>query len=352
MRIFVSVKLLRQILIPISFIYGQIMRFRNKCYDKGIKISTTFALPNIVVGNLNVGGTGKTPHVEYLINLLKEHYKIAVLSRGYKRKSKGFLLANKHTTINLIGDEPMQYHLKFKSVMVAVDNNRLNGFNQLKKLKNKPEVVLLDDAFQHRQIKAPINILLTAYNNLYIDDQMLPSGNLRELPSNAKRASHIIVTKCPKHLSPNEMNSISKRIHPNVNQKLFFTSINYQTHIFNNKAQIAVNILQQYKIVLVTGIENPEPLKQFLLIQNIDFVHLKYADHHNFTEKDKTKINNKLKEFNTSKALILTTEKDYVRSFYGAEKVFYLPIEVVFLKNSKEFNQEILDYVGQSSRNS
>lgn len=327
------------------------MRFRNKCYDKGIKTSITFALPSIVVGNLNVGGTGKTPHIEYLINLLKDQFKVAVLSRGYKRKSKGFLLANVFTTANLIGDEPMQYHLKFKSVLVAVDNDRADGFNQLKKLKNKPDIVLLDDAFQHRKIHAPINILLTAYNDLYVEDRMLPTGNLRELPSNAKRASHIIVTKCPTDISEKEKETIKQKLHPNPNQKLFFTAIKYQLQIRNLKETIALSNLNQYKVLLVTGIANPEPLNQFLLEQKVDFTHLKYADHHFFTAKDKEKIGNKLKEFKAQNTMILTTEKDYVRSFYGVEKVFYLPIEVVFLQNSKEFNQEILTYVEQSSRN-
>lgn len=308
-------------------------------------------MPNIVVGNLNVGGTGKTPHVEYLINLLKDRFKVAVLSRGYKRKSKGFLLADAHTTVNLIGDEPMQYHLKFKSVLVAVDNDRVNGFNQLKMLENMPDVVLLDDAFQHRKIHAPINILLTAYNDLYIDDKMLPTGNLRELPGNAKRATHIIITKCPADLSVKEMESLKNRMSLNPTQKLFFTTIKYQTQILNDKQKIPLDDLKNFGVLLVTGIANPEPLNQFLLKQNVDFVHLKFPDHHHFTVKDKVKIFNKLKENANQKMIILTTEKDYVRSFYGVKNVFYLPIEIVFLQNSKEFNQEIIEYVGQSSRN-
>lgn len=344
-------KLLRQILIPISFLYGQVISFRNKCYDKGIITSTTFDLPSIVVGNLNVGGTGKTPHVEYLINLLKGQFKIAVLSRGYKRKSKGFLLADVYANADLIGDEPMQYHLKFKSVLVAVDNDRVHGFNQLKKLENKPDVVLLDDAFQHRKIHAPINILLSAYNDLYVDDMMLPTGNLRELPNNAKRATHIIITKCPKDLSVKEMESLKNKLNPNSTQKLFFTTIKYQTHILNDKQKISLDDLKNFKVLLVTGIANPEPLKQFLTIQKLDFMHLKFADHHHFTVNDKAKIVDKLKENINQKTLILTTEKDYVRSFYGAENVFYLPIEVVFLQHSEEFNKDIIEYVGQSSRN-
>ena len=321
------------------------MRFRNKSYDKGILTSTVFAIPIISVGNLNTGGTGKTPHVEYLINLLKDSFKVAVLSRGYKRKSKGFVLANEHTSANFIGDEPMQYHLKFKSVNVAVDNDRAHGINQLKKLKVKPDVVLLDDAYQHRKVKAKINILLTSYNDLYVDDYMLPTGNLRELASNAKRATHIIVTKCPKDLSEEAQQEIRLKLNPNPHQKLYFSTIVYRDEVMNNTEKITLKDLQNYKVVLVTGIANPKPLQTFLTENNIDFTGLKYKDHHDFTEKDKVIINKKLQDLNTENTLILKTEKDYVRSFFADKKVFYLPIEVVFLQDAKDFNEEIINYV-------
>ncbi|MCF6213562.1 MAG: tetraacyldisaccharide 4'-kinase [Flavobacteriaceae bacterium] len=344
--------LLRKILFPISFLYGQIIRFRNKSYDKGIRTSTVFAMPIIGVGNLNTGGTGKTPHIEYLVNLLKDQFKVAVLSRGYKRKSKGFVLANKNASANLIGDEPMQYHLKFKSVYVAVDNDRAHGINTLKKLKIKPELVLLDDAYQHRKVKLKINILLTTYNDLYVDDCMLPTGNLRELPCNAKRASHIIVSKCPKDLSAEAQQKIRLKLKPKPHQKLYFSTIAYKNEVLNNVSHITLKELQNYKVLLVTGIASPKPLQSFLTENNIDHTLLKYSDHYNFTKKDKEKIDRKLQGLNTKKALIITTEKDYVRSFIGDKKVFYLPIEVVFLQDAQDFNEEMINYVQQSSRNS
>ena len=345
-------KLLRQILYPISFLYGQIIRFRNKSYDKGIRTSTIFAIPNIVVGNLNTGGTGKTPHVEYFIRLLENTFKVAVLSRGYKRKTTGFYLAGADANADLIGDEPMQYHLKFKNLIVAVDGNRTNALNQLKKLENKPDVVLLDDAFQHRRVKSKINILLTAYNDLYVDDYMLPTGNLRECAKNARRASHIIVTKCPTDLSTEEQQDIKSKLNPKEHQKLYFSRIKYKDEVVNNTAAISFEDLKSYKVLLVTGIANPKPLQVFLSENDIDFTALKYSDHHHFTEKDKQKINKKIQNFNTEKAIVLTTEKDYVRSFIGDKNVFYLPIEIVFLQNSKLFNEEIITYVDQSTRNS
>lgn len=342
-------KLLRQILYPISFLYGQIIRFRNKCYDKGIWTSTVFAIPNIVVGNLNTGGTGKTPHVEYLINLLKNTFKVAVLSRGYKRKSKGFLIADKKATAQTIGDEPMQYYFKYKDLIVAVDIDRAHGLNQLKKIKNKPDVVILDDAFQHRSVHSKINILLTSYNDLYVDDIMLPTGNLRETPKNARRATHIIVTKCPLDLSVEKQSEIRESLKPNPNQKLYFTGIKYKDIILNSSLKKQLKELVDKKILLVTGIANPNPLRDYLSQQKINYTHLKYKDHHHFSDKEISVIKDKANALD--KALILTTEKDYVRAFIGLKNVFYLPIEVVFLQDAKDFNNEITDYVEQSTRN-
>lgn len=343
-------KLLRQILYPISFLYGQIIRFRNKCYDKGIWTSTTFAMPNIVVGNLNTGGTGKTPHVEYLINLLQKNFKVAVLSRGYKRKSSGFLIADKKATAQTIGDEPMQYNLKYKDIIVAVDNDRAHGLNQLKKIKNKPDVVILDDAFQHRSVHSKINILLTAYNDLYVDDNMLPTGNLREMPKNARRATHIIVTKCPLDLSVEKQSKIREKLKINPNQKLYFTGIKYKDIVLNSSSKKQLKELVDKKILLVTGIANPNPLSDYLSQQKINYEHLEYKDHHNFTDKEISVIENKANALD--EPLVLTTEKDYARAFIGLKNVFYLPIEVVFLQDAKDFNNEIIDYVGQSTRNS
>lgn len=342
-------KILRHILFPFSFFYGQIIRFRNKCYDKGIWIATVFAIPNIVVGNLNTGGTGKTPLVEYLINLLQNNFKVAVLSRGYKRKSKGFLIADKKATAQTVGDEPMQYNLKYKDLIVAVDNDRVHGLNQLKILKNKPDVVILDDAYQHRSVNSKINILLTAYNDLYVDDKMLPTGNLREMPKNARRATHIIVTKCPLDLSLEKQLEIKEKLKPTSFQKLYFTGIKHKDFILNNTSKKQLNALLNKKIILVTGIANPNPLRDYLSQQKINYEHLKYKDHHHFSDKELSVIENKANTL--EEPLILTTEKDYVRAFIGLKNVFYLPIEVVFLQDAKDFNNEIIDYVEQSSRN-
>jgi len=342
------VKKLRYILIPFSILYGFIIDIRNKCYDLDICKSTKFSIPLIVVGNLNTGGTGKTPHVEYLVRLLKNQFKVAILSRGYKRMSKGFYLADAKTQVNLIGDEPMQYHLKFKYVQVAVDANRVRGIKNLLKLKNKPDVVLLDDAYQHRKVKSDFNILLTSFDDLYIDDYILPTGNLREKRKNITRASHIIVTKCPIDLSVKDRDKIRLKLRLQSSQKLYFSIISYKNEVINYHNKIALEKLQDFKILLVTGIANPKPFQLFLKENKIEFEHLKYRDHHHFTKKDKINLANKVQKLNAKKTIILTTEKDYVRSFMEDKNVFYLPIEVVFLQDAKKLNEEIINYVGQS----
>ena len=204
--------LLRKILFPFAILYGLITSFRNFLFDKGILKSYSFDLPIIAVGNLSVGGTGKTPQIEYLIRLLSDNYKVATLSRGYKRKSEGFVLADKNANAEILGDEPFQFYQKFPNVQVAVDANRKNGIEQLLNQNEKPEIILLDDAFQHRKVKAGYYILLTAYNDLYADDYILPTGNLRESRSGAKRANIVIVTKCPANLSLDKQNTIKKKL--------------------------------------------------------------------------------------------------------------------------------------------
>jgi len=345
------VKNLRYILIPFSILYSFIISIRNKCYDLGIFKSKTFSTPTIAVGNLNTGGTGKTPFIEYMAELLKDNFKIAILSRGYKRKTKGFFLADNKTTVNLIGDEPMQYHLKFKDVKVAVDENRVQGINNLLKLTDKTEVVLLDDAYQHRSVKAGLNFLLTSYNDLYVDDYILPTGNLRESQKNAKRASHIIVTKCPMNLSDKEKLLIKNKLKLKSYQQLYFTAIKYKDEILSKSNKKLLNKLNNSHVILVTGIANPEPLKKVLIDKKIGFKHFKFNDHHFITNKEKELILDSVSIIDKNN-IILTTEKDYVRSFYGDKNVFYLPIEIVFLQDAEKINKQIIDYVGQSSRNS
>ena len=344
---------LRKILYPLSLLYGEIVGMRNKAFDKGVLHTTSFAIPTIVVGNLNVGGTGKSPQIEYLIRLLKGTYKIAVLSRGYKRKTKEFQIANKNSTAEQIGDEPMQFYKKFDNITVAVDTNRVNGISQLSLLKPETDVVLLDDAFQHRQVQPGFVILLTSFDSLYIDDLVLPAGNLREKKEGAKRAQIIIVTKCPDSLSEMEQFDIAQRLELELDQTVFFTKIKYQEEIVNESNQIKVNVLKNYKVLLVTGIANPNPLTRFLKEKEIDFDHMKFSDHHNFSDKDLKKIKDNFIALKADKKIILSTEKDYVRNFsMGDKNIYYLPIQTEFLDNEKDFNKIILNYVQKNTGNS
>ena len=344
----------RKYLKPLSVLYEQIVKTRNNLYDKDILKSTKFDIPTIVVGNLSVGGTGKSPMIEYLIRLLKNKYRVAVLSRGYKRKSKGFLLANEQTKVEDIGDEPMQFYQKFKNdnVLIAVDSNRVNGINQLLKLKNPPQVILLDDAYQHRKVQGGFNILLTPYNELYVDDTMLPSGDLRENISGAKRAQVIIVTKCPDTLTEDEQFKITQKLQVEMHQTVFFTKIAYAEEIIGKNNRIPLKKIPEYSILLVTGIAKTKPLTSFLDNLKVQYKHLAFKDHYNFKEKDIQQIRDEFKKINSEKKLILTTEKDYVRTFADSDlEIYYLPIRTEFLNFKDSFNTKIKRYVGQSSRN-
>ncbi|MCF6280325.1 MAG: tetraacyldisaccharide 4'-kinase [Flavobacteriaceae bacterium] len=342
---------IRKILYPLSVLYGEITKIRNKMYDKGVLKSTQFEVPVIVVGNLSVGGTGKTPQIEYLIRLLKKDYKIAVLSRGYKRKSKGFLIADVSSDAQQIGDEPFQYYQKFENIIVAVDADRVNGINQLKGLENSPEIILLDDAFQHRKVDAGFNILLTPYNDLYVDDTMLPTGNLRERVEGAERAQIIIVTKCPKELSEEKQFEVASKLNPTLYQTVFFSTIDYSTVVKDKKEEISLENLKEYQVVLVTGIANPMPLKKYLESKNIQFEHLKYPDHYEFSGKDIHKIKSIFDKISSNKKMILTTEKDFVRLDNLLNSKF-LEIKTAFINHGQDFDKKIINYVEQSSRNS
>ncbi|AOW20277.1 tetraacyldisaccharide 4'-kinase [Urechidicola croceus] len=341
----------RKILYPISILYGEITKARNKMFDKGVLKSIKFEIPVIVVGNLSVGGTGKTPQIEYLIRLLKDQYRVAVLSRGYKRKSKGFIIASNKETAHTIGDEPFQYYKKFDDIIVAVDADRVNGIQQLKKIENPPEVILLDDAFQHRKVAAGFNILLTSYNDLYVDDSMLPSGNLREKIEGANRAQVIIVTKCPKKLDEREQYQIAAKLEPTLYQTVFFSTIEYDEVVKSNSSEMHIDELKDYEILLITGIANPKPLCSFLKSKKLKFEHLEFPDHHNFTKKDFLDIRKKINKFNSTKKLILTTEKDFVRLNENID-ASYIEIRTKFLNHAQDFQKLIQNYVGESTRNS
>lgn len=334
---------LRKILFPLAFLYWLITFIRNWLYDKGILKSHSFDIPIIAVGNLSVGGTGKTPQIEYLIRLLSDKYKVAVLSRGYKRSTKGFILADENATATSIGDEPFQFYSKFPNIQVAVDANRVNGIENLLQLPNKPDVVLLDDAFQHRKVKAGFYILLTAYDDLFCDDYILPFGNLREPSSGKKRADMIIVTKCPNDLSEIAQQKIREKL--NVKQQVFFTTIQYDDYVFGNDGQLLVLEIQLESKVLVAGIAKPKLFFDFLKNETDDT--LVFPDHHHFSQQDCEQI---LAKANGRK--IITTEKDFVRlnGLLPKEQLFYLPIKSTFLNTN--IDKTIEDYVGQSTRDS
>ncbi len=338
--------LLRKILFPFAILYGFITSIRNFLYDIGILKSYSFDVPVIAVGNLSVGGTGKTPQIEYLIRLLSPKYKVATLSRGYKRKSEGFILADSTSTAEILGDEPFQFYIKFKNIQVAVDIDRKNGIEQLLLQLNKPEVILLDDAFQHRKVKTGFYILLTSYKDLYSDDFMLPAGNLRESRSGAKRANLVVVTKCPANLSLGEQNKIKSKLNLASTQNLYFSFIDYEESVYSDDKTMKVNEIRNIDKLLLAGIAKPEPF--FGHLQQGNDVCLRYPDHHYFTEKDLLEIKNK-----SQNKLIITTEKDFVRlkGNIPKEQLFYLPIRSSFLSLGENFDKTIKNYVGTSTRN-
>ncbi|MBW1657801.1 tetraacyldisaccharide 4'-kinase [Flavobacterium quisquiliarum] len=332
--------ILRKILFPFAVLYGFITSIRNFLFDKGILKSTSFDLPVIAVGNLSVGGTGKTPQIEYLIRLLADKYKVATLSRGYKRKSEGFVLADKNSNAEILGDEPFQFYQKFPNVMVAVDANRTNGIQQLLSQNEKSEVILLDDAYQHRKVKAGFYILLTAYDDLYADDFMLPTGNLRESRSGAERANVIVITKCPKVLSEEKQAEIRLKLKLNCSQQIFFTFIDYDEEIYGSKEKIEVDEIKSEAKLLLAGIAKPKPFFDFLKNENDEC--LTFPDHHHFSDDDLETI---LAKANGKK--IITTEKDYVRLKDSklVSQLYYLPIKSTFINHKQNFDGSILNYV-------
>ncbi len=331
---------LRKILFPISLVYKLVTNIRNYLYDVGVFSSQSFSIPIIAVGNLSVGGTGKTPQIEYLARLLQDKYRIAILSRGYKRTTKGFFKADATVTAQKVGDEPFQYYQKFEKVSVYVDADRVNGVQQILKEKVTPEVILLDDAFQHRRIKAGKYILLTPYNALYCNDSLLPTGNLRESKKGAKRADVIVVTKCPKSLSINEQQNIKKQLQPLPNQKVFFSYIEYNSNL-RGEQKCTISDLKTTPFTLVTGIANPKPLVTHLKEKGLSFEHLNFPDHHHFSEKDIEKIEKQGK-------ITLTTEKDYTRLKGRVTNLYYIEIKVEFIADEAVFDQFVVDYVNEN----
>ena len=333
-------KFLRFLLFPFAIIYDLITSIRNFFFEAGVFKQTSFQTPVIVVGNLSVGGTGKTPQIEYLIRLLKERYKVAVLSRGYKRKTKGFVLLDKNNTVEDVGDEPLQYFKKFKNINVAVDVNRVEGIERLIKEKS-PEIILLDDAYQHRKVKGSFYILLTKFNDLFADDFILPTGNLRESRRGAKRSDVILVTKCPEDITIHQQEKIKKKLEK-YNKIVLFTTISYAEKL-SGSSKITLDELKEYEVLLITGIANPKPFTNFLKQKQINFQHLKFSDHHHFSLKEISEINKRLEDFKSTKKIILTTEKDYTRLADKLKQVSFLEIETKFLDDKGSFFDALIN---------
>lgn len=350
-------------LLPLSWLYGIGVKIRNELFEIGFLKAKSFDIPIISIGNITVGGTGKTPHTEYLIQLLQQQYKVAVLSRGYKRKSKGFVLAQEDTPMERIGDEPYQMKQKFPSVHIAVDKNRCHGIEQLlsSPTTSDTDVILLDDAFQHRYVKPDINILLIDYHRLICYDKLLPAGRLREPQKGKNRANIVIVTKCPSDIKPMGFRVIRKALHLYPYQKLFFSTLKYGklTSIFGDKQKDIKHIQPQEQVMLLTGIASPEQMQLDLEKYSSHITPLFFSDHHYFTSKDIEQINTTFQKLAAPK-LIVTTEKDATRlkktdgfSEEVKNSLYALPIEIEILQNQQElFNENITSYVFKNSRNS
>ena len=337
--------------LPFSFLYGLVTDVRNFLYDRGFWEEATFNLPIINVGNLTVGGTGKTPHVEYLIRLLKEKYTLTTLSRGYGRKTKGFIIANATSNAQNIGDEPYQYYLKFKDeIDVIVDEDRVEAISAISYQMRDIEVVILDDAFQHRAIKPSLNLLLMDYSRPIYEDFTFPTGRLRERKHGAKRADAVIITKCPEDLTIKQQTETSNSLQPYLRQNtsFFFTKIIYGKPLNCRSKEENINLK---KVILLSAIANPKPFEEYMKSQYEVVNHLIFKDHYDFIEKDLMEITAKN---NLDGTVILMTEKDMVKfiPFLNHEllkgiELYYLPIEIGFLSNEMKtsFDNLILAHV-------
>lgn len=350
-------------LLPLSWLYGFVVFVRNKLFDWQVLKQKSYDLPVICVGNITVGGTGKTPHTEYLIELLQPNYRVAVLSRGYKRKSKGFILADIHSTVDQIGDEPYQIKEKYPNILVAVDGDRQRGIEYLLDLPKdeKPDVILLDDAFQHRYVKPSFTILLTDYNRLMTKDALLPAGRLREPIHFAEKANVIIVTKCPDNITPIDLRILTKEMHVYPYQDLLFTCFKYGVlkPVFeDNEVEIALDALQNKDVLVVAGIANPRPFFRKIKKVAKKSQTKQYPDHYQFTSKDIDDMKCQLMNIGNKEKVIIVTEKDAVRlrSIINLDSdiksiLYYLPICVNFVndEDKKLFNNKIIDHVRENS---
>jgi len=337
----------RILLFPFSLLYWLGIGVRNFLYDKKILSSNEFALPVICVGNLSVGGTGKSPMVELLVTLLKDRYRVATLSRGYKRRTRGYALAGAGSTALDIGDEPMQFHLKFPEVPVAVGEERLDAIPQLLHDRPDTQVIILDDAFQHRAVRAGMNILLTDYHNLFTRDFYLPTGDLRDCKSSYKRAQIIVVTKCKPDLDEEAGKKITMEIDPQPGQQVFFATIEYGIP-YHIQSRRDFPFSLDTDVLLVTGIANPLPLKKMLEEHHHSYQMLQYPDHHIFTIDDWNEILKKYRSMGAGNKMILTTEKDAVRlekfkNEIGELPLFVLPVRHRFLFGGEQLFRQLLE---------
>ncbi len=337
----------RMLLFPFSLIYGAVIWIRNKLFDKGLFTSVSFNIPIIGIGNLSSGGTGKSPMVEFIIGKIKNHYHIAVLSRGYKRKTSGYALATTGVTALEIGDEPMLFFNKFPGVAVAVGEERIVAIPQLLHDRPGTQVIVLDDAFQHRYVHAGLNIILTDYNNLFTRDWYLPTGDLRDLKSSYKRADAIVITKCRPDLNIAEKEELILEVAPGVSQKIFFTTIQYSTpyHIINTKTEKTID--ENMEVLLISGIANPRPLKKYLSDNSGTYYEILYDDHHVFRIDDWKEIRKRFDSIQSSNKIILTTEKDAVRLVKFGQSLagyplYVIPMQMQFLFGEEESFTELI----------
>ncbi len=343
---------MRYLLLLLSYIYNIITSFRNLLFDYKILSSKSYNIPIICIGNLELGGTGKTPHVQYIINLLKSKYKIAVLSRGYGRKSSTIKYVEINDNVDLVGDEPLQIKKNNPSCLVVVEKNRNKGIKNILENHKEIEVIILDDGFQHRWVNAGLNIILTDFAKPYYNNHLFPYGTLRENKKNSKRADIIILTKTPKNTTPKQKKEIIKKINLHANQKSFFSEIKYDDWKHLNK-NVTTKEKNNFSITLVTGIANPIHLINHLKTKN-QINHIKFADHHNYNLKDVNKILFKYNNNKADKKIIITTEKDAVKlSTFKNElnnvNVYYICINIKLDKKQK-FDEEILEYVRKNKR--
>ncbi|MBE8721445.1 tetraacyldisaccharide 4'-kinase [Sphingobacterium sp. Ka21] len=338
--------ILRWILLPISLIYFLTVWIRNQLYDSGILKSKSFDIPTIVIGNLAIGGTGKSPMTEYLVRLLSSHYTLATLSRGYGRKTTGFQYAQLSSTAAEIGDEPLQFKNKFPKLTVAVCEDRCKGVEILKK---DHQVILLDDAYQHRKLNPGFTILLFDFASLFSMMITLPTGNFRDTFSASSRANLIVITKCPRQLSLAQKQQIEYRIRRRSAAPICYSTIEYDQ--LRNRNHIPVEFdLSVYHILLLTGIANPQPLKEYLLDKVASIKELTFADHHNYDEADYIKINTAFQHLKGNK-IIITTEKDIHRlhiDVFAALPIYYIPIQLDFITDRQIFDKKILNYLSHA----